>query len=56
MFISKQDTTIEHSVSEQLSSDRLKQKEESALTKQFWENQALCLPAVLVKKNYAGLQ
>ena len=50
MFISKQDTIIEQSVSEQLSSDRLKQKEESVLTTEFWEKQALCLPAVLVKK------
>jgi hypothetical protein len=37
MFISKQDTIIENSVSEQLSSNRLKQKEESVLTKQFWK-------------------
>jgi hypothetical protein len=54
MFISKQNTITEHFVSEQLSSDRFKQKEESLLTKQFWNKQALCLPAVLVK-NYDGL-
>ena len=31
-------------------SDRLEQKVESVLTEQFWKKQALCLPAVYVKK------
>jgi hypothetical protein len=50
MFISKQETITKRSISEQLRSDRLKQKEVSVLTQQFWKKQALCLPAALVKK------
>jgi hypothetical protein len=53
MFISKQDTINEHSVSEQLSQWQVR-IEESVQQKEFWKKQALCLPAVFVK-NYAGL-
>ena len=47
MFISKEDTIIEHSVSEQLSQSQVKTEERFSTYKTVLEKQALFLSAVL---------